>query len=158
MVPFDVQIARGDADPRFIEKLKPESTAILNWLLDGYRMWREMGLAAPEKVRQATDEYRVESDRVGNFIKSVCEITSKPEDEMPSGLLYRCFELWCERNALDVLNRTVFGRSLSERRGLKRKRSGTITYCGIQVIDLGLLSDAKDKARESRSSRGGGDE
>lgn len=158
MVKFDVQIPTASADRRFIDKLRPEASAILNWMLDGYRLWRDMGLAMPDKVRAATAEYRAESDRVGNFLTAVCEITGAATDALPSSDLYACYALWCEKNALDPINQTAFGRSMSERRGITKTRSGTVTYYGIQVKDLGLLSEAKDVVRKRSPARGVGDE
>src|SRR5690606_19427571 len=49
------------------ELIAEEGSGILNWMIDGYLMWRENGLMVPEKVRAATAEYKAESNHVLQF-------------------------------------------------------------------------------------------
>ena len=46
LVPFEVTIPKEARDPEFSKKLEAEGSGILNWMLDGYRLWRETGGAA----------------------------------------------------------------------------------------------------------------
>ena len=54
MVPFSVHIENPDKGLR--KRLVAEAPGILNWLLDGFRLWREKGLVAPEVVRDPLDK------------------------------------------------------------------------------------------------------
>ena len=49
-----------------------ELPGILNWALEGLRMWEEVGLSPPECVTSATGTYRAESDSVGQFVEVCC--------------------------------------------------------------------------------------
>lgn len=141
MVPWKIKIKRDQADKKFIEKLKPEGAAILNWLLDGYRIWREKGLVVPEAVRAATDEYRQESDRLGNFLDATCMITGSDKDVESSHDLFTAFAAWCRENALDPMSQTAFGRRMSERPMITKIRHGTIRYQGIKLVERHLIGE-----------------
>lgn len=139
LVPWEVQLPADEVDKHFLDKLKEEAPAILNWVLDGYRMWREFGLQVPDAVKVATEDYRADSDPIGNFIAGACEI--KEGVESTSSQLFTAYNAWCRRNALEPISQTAFGRRLSERKGVKKIRSGTIRYQGIAVVDRGLLGE-----------------
>jgi len=139
MVPFDQQIPTDDVDKNFLALLKEEGPAILNWVLDGYRLWRESGLAIPDKVRDATEAYRADSDPLGNFLDGACVISGVQTDVATSAELFTAYCSWCRKNALEPINSTRFGRRMGERRGVTKIRSGTIRYAGIQLIDRSLL-------------------
>jgi putative DNA primase/helicase len=59
-------------DATFMPTLKAEAPGILNWLLDGCRLWRKEGLKEPSCVQAATDEYRTASDVLTEFIDDRC--------------------------------------------------------------------------------------
>lgn len=45
---------------------EPENmSGILNWMLEGYRMYRSQGLTMPDSVKQATMDYQMFSDKIG---------------------------------------------------------------------------------------------
>src|SRR5262249_26030178 len=68
LVPFKVIIPEDEIDTDLLNKLKAEGPGILNWALDGFRMWRESGLSPPDAIRNATAQYRAESDDLGQFL------------------------------------------------------------------------------------------
>ena len=68
IIPFERHFEENQQD-KTLKRLffQPQNqSAILNWLLEGYRALEEGGLAMPESVRFATDRYRHESDKVGS--------------------------------------------------------------------------------------------
>lgn len=74
MIPFQLDITEENEDRELGKKLISESSGILNWMIEGYNKWAEIGLATPEKVRRATQLYREEEDDLGQFIKNECVI------------------------------------------------------------------------------------
>jgi putative DNA primase/helicase len=84
LVPFDVQIPREERDERFGEKLWAERAGIFAWLVEGLLSFLEIGLQPPQTVREATDEYREESDPLGTFLTSCCVVTGDPMDAILS--------------------------------------------------------------------------
>ena len=52
------------------EEFRGEISGVLNWALEGWRDFRENGLAVPEAVKNATLEYKSESDTLEAFINT----------------------------------------------------------------------------------------
>ena len=89
-----------------------ESSGILNWVLDGYRLWAETGLQIPDKVRAATNEYRQESNPVREFISIACEHNLNAT--IQANCLYEAFKLWSVDNMMEVKSIQWFGRRIKE--------------------------------------------
>ena len=90
-IPFHVDIPNPD------KKLKPyllssleERSGILNWALDGLRMWTAKGLVVPKAVRDATKYYRAEQDLIGQFLHEKCVI--HPDQAISKQDLYREYD------------------------------------------------------------------
>ncbi|MFT3671582.1 DNA primase family protein [Aestuariivirga sp.] len=62
IVPWQVMIPEEERDPGLPSKLRAEASGILNRLLDGLCDYLDNGLLPPERVKQATQEYRQQSD------------------------------------------------------------------------------------------------
>jgi putative DNA primase/helicase len=73
LVPFDVQIPKEERDPDLSERLKEEWPEILAWLIEGCLQWQRVGLAPPERVAQATQDYLETEDVFMSWFKERCE-------------------------------------------------------------------------------------
>ena len=51
-----------------MEEFKGEISGILNWALEGWSDYRKNGLQIPAAVKNATSEYKSESDTLAEFI------------------------------------------------------------------------------------------
>ena len=151
MVPFEVTIPKaerkGDDYPKQI--VAAEGPGILNWLLDGWRLWREQGLQPPEAVTAATAEYRSESDPLADFLAACVE--EKRNAYVTATMLYAAYQAWSRANGVEAINLTRFGRILRER-GFHKMKSGVMTY-----LDIDLTATGQEMLRGGRSDGGGGD-
>lgn len=77
MIPFLLNVTEEQEDRQLGEKLKAESSGIFNWMLDGYKAYKEQGLNVPLKIREHTQLYREEEDDIGKFIKEECILDKK---------------------------------------------------------------------------------
>ena len=71
VIPFSNEIPEQDRDPNLKKCLTDPSDAgpaILAWMVKGVVAWQEEGLQEPEVVRQATQEYRAETEVFSQFI------------------------------------------------------------------------------------------
>ena len=76
---------------------KPENlSGILNWCLEGFRLYQKEGLKMPESVASATQEYRDRSDRISMFTKQCLE--RKAGQELRSSAIYTRYKDWCSEN------------------------------------------------------------
>lgn len=137
LVPFEVIIPKEEVDLGLKKKLKREFSGILNWLIAGACDYLDQGgLNPPPEVQAATDEYREESDVVGQFVQEAIEVTRSGADVVEAGALYKAFELWCERSGRTVLGKTTFHRKmppLADRYGFEKGKSSVSVYIGIRI-------------------------
>ena len=116
------------------EDLLTEGPGILNWMLDGFRLWREDGLAVPASVVSATEGYFAEMDPIGQFVREACMVPADGlgvtlEDREKSAELYAAYKRWCDANNEEPKNNTAFGRRLNDL-GIKSSKIGGIGYRG----------------------------
>lgn len=116
LVPFTVTVPAEKRDGKLCDKLRSELPGILNWAMHGLNDWASNGrkLAVPECVKAAGDEYRSDSDWLGDFITDRLEklagfTVSKRE-------VYRAYEQWAKDEGLShPLPNKSFSRRLKER-------------------------------------------
>ncbi len=143
LVAFTQTLPREQYDLRLPEKMRAEGPGILNWMLDGFRMWRERGLSPPESVAAATREYRADSDPIGNFLGTA---TVRVEGAfLRAQDLFACYEGWCEAAGLKPVTSALFGQLLNGR-GIERENKELLTTavfsCGLTLISIGGCPDA----------------
>lgn len=133
MVPFSVQISDEDKDPYLKEKLLEERSGILNWLLDGYRMWRDQnGLNVPVSVSKATGEYQDEQNHITVFLRD--RVVSCKGNRVQASKLYNDYCEWCQNDGITAYNQTVFGRIVRER-GLEKIKQKLMFYIDVKLIE-----------------------
>jgi putative DNA primase/helicase len=69
---FQHQMAERDQDKKLPEKLAGEHSGILNWMLAGVGDWLTQGLAPPEIVAKAKEDYRKQSSPFGDWLNECC--------------------------------------------------------------------------------------
>ena len=128
LVPWNVVIPQNEVDPALKEKLWQERAGILNWALDGLRIYLERGLEIPDAVKAATDEYRSDSDPVGDFLAKCTE----PDEAgfIEAGKLHKAYVYWAEQNGMKPWSGTAFGRALGHK-GLAKEEGRIRKYTGI---------------------------
>jgi hypothetical protein len=64
-IPFLRYFADHERDKKLREKLQSEAPGILNWMVEGCLEWKRVGLAMPESIKNATEQYRDEQYVLG---------------------------------------------------------------------------------------------
>ncbi len=121
VISFNKHFGPEEQDRHLKDKLLEERSGILNWLLEGWRLYQKEGLLPPKSVVEATEEYAHDSDKLGRFVED-CLIPS--EGDLPASLVYEAYSDWCEAAGLRAEGRNNFYSDLKSR-GLFRA-SGTI--------------------------------
>lgn len=123
LIRFAVTIPPAEQDRELTEKLRGEAEGILRWLVEGLQQYLVGGIQEPDDVRLATDEYRIESDGVAQWLGECCE---EGEDcEYKCKQAYDSYRSFCDdRNEPAASNRT-FSRDMARRfRKSERRRDG----------------------------------
>ncbi|MDR1930408.1 MAG: DUF5906 domain-containing protein [Treponema sp.] len=125
LIPFTTRIEEEMQDKHLEEKLRAESSGILNWLLEGTARWRREGLKAPRAILNATDEYRGEMDVIGNFLKECC--IQNPGCSIRIRELFKAYQGWCDENNEHACSERFFSLRLKEM-GYERTRTAEARY------------------------------
>ena len=83
VVPFNRHFSEEEQDKTLKRRLRQTEnlSGILNWCLDGLRLLQETGLDAPRTVREATAQYRRDSDKIARFVDEMMEKTQTERSE-----------------------------------------------------------------------------
>ena len=126
MIQFLVEITEADRDATLQDKLGMELPGILNWALEGVRLWQADGLAMPEVVTKAVNEYRDEEDVLGEFLTVVTE--KCPEARTPRKRMYDAYKGWADENNLDyIMSNKAFTKGM-KKRGISEGRDASGWY------------------------------
>ena len=125
-VPFDHAIPKENQDPKIKATLRnPEiaGPAVLAWLVKGCLRWQKKGLAVPEIVERATEDYRADQDPLKDFFEDCCEFD--PTAFVPVSELRSAYDQLCKENG----TRYPLGpRQFNERLRAKGCEQGTKKY------------------------------
>ena len=107
VISFDRHFEPHEQDKTLKNRLqkKDELSGILNWCIEGLRLYRQEGLEPPSAVKTATEQYRSDSDKTGSFIS---ECLQKSDRNSKAKDIYDCYALWCESNGYGTENKANF--------------------------------------------------
>lgn len=125
IIPFERHFSEEEQDHTLkTEFQKPKNqSAILNWLVEGYRLLVLEGLNQPACVLSATDSYAYDSDKVAQFIEEM--LTPEPGAEERTSDVYDHYRKWCTRNGGYAESAKNFKQALSGVARIERKRPRT---------------------------------
>ena len=108
IIPFDKHFEESEQDKGLkAEFAKPEvQSAILNWMLEGYRLLQTDGFEVPKSVCNATQAYYHESDKIAQFAEDC--LVADPGAETKTAELYDAYRTWCAGNGCYVENNKNF--------------------------------------------------
>lgn len=122
VIPFERHFSEEEQDKDLKKKLaQPENlSGVLNWCLEGLRLFREKGLAPPASVIEATKQYQRDSDKISRFIDEMME----PDvyGEIRTEEAYNTYQEWCIRNGQRSESFPAFRQSIETHAEIKKKR------------------------------------
>lgn len=120
LIPFNQRFEGAQRDNQLPAKLKAEYPGILAWFIEGARQWAAEGLAIPEAVRSASEEYMSDQDDLALWVDACC--VRELGASIPSAAAYASFSGWKLRNGEHPPAQKVFSQRL-ERWGLPKKKT-----------------------------------
>lgn len=137
IVPFAVRIAEDKRINGLEKMLLKESSGILNWAVQGYRMLRLCGLQKPREVISAIEDYKEEMDNLSEFFEECCDVDGCRK--IKASDFNRLYEDWCSRSGVQFMGIKKFKAALIER-GYKLKKTGGSDHW----IGLGMKENDQD--------------
>jgi putative DNA primase/helicase len=135
VVHWPVKVPEAERRPfdEMIAYFKPEYPGILNWLIEGVRIYLREGLVIPEAVKAATQDYRDDMDRTSAFVAR-CVVRDDDAPPLQSKFLYAAYCRFTEDEGGKPMNVTAFGRAMAKK--FKKETSGNVFYHGIRLRDV----------------------
>lgn len=120
-------------DPSFREKVALEAPGILNWMLEGHRIYKRDGLKLPPRVKAATEAYRANMDLLAEWLDEKCEIGEEHKEE--SQRLWLSWQDYArDRGVLRYIGSAVsLGRRLDQRFPAAKAGGGVRVRLGIRL-------------------------
>jgi putative DNA primase/helicase len=141
LIPFTRFFKPEEQDHTLDRTLAAEAEGIAAWVVRGAMEWFRDGLQDPERIKDATKEYRKTSDALAGFFPGVLE-TCEDCGEMSAGAVYQAYRSWCEAEGLPSreqwTRRTFLG--AMEERGIQRRD----TAKGVALVGVRLVSTHED--------------
>jgi putative DNA primase/helicase len=108
IIPFNRHFTEAEQDKSLKQEFRKakNKSAILNWLIDGYRLILETGFDAPPSVAQAISEYRQEADVIGTFLSNCTEASAN--EKLQTSALYAAYSEWAKANGTRAQSSQVF--------------------------------------------------
>ena len=129
IVPWTVTIPAEQRDHLLVEKLKSEYQAILQWMIEGCLLWQQQGLAPPDVILHATDEYLQAEDPLVAWLDENCVLGR--EHSAPSKELYQNYVAWCEEAKEFPISHKRLVNNLNTRGCQAMKLGGVRSLVGI---------------------------
>lgn len=112
-IPFQVIIDPSNVDRHLSQKLRAEASGILNWMIAGWRMMLNQGFAIPTSITEATAEYKLLMDRLGEFITD--SLVVHEAARITNRTLFQSYEAWCKENNEPAWTQKHFSRQFEDR-------------------------------------------
>ena len=132
VIPFDVIIAPDKVDRDLGVKLMNELPQILNWAIEGFKMYQEEGLTLPQILVDEKNKYRGEMDYMANYISD--RIDKKIGYKTLASTAYKDYENWCHTSNAKPISFIAFGKEFGKHFEKKRESIGNLYIdCKIKV-------------------------
>ena len=139
VVSFNKHFGEHEQNKKLKDELRKEANGILNWMISGLYLYRKEGLEPPAAVRDSTDEYEIDSDKIGRFIS---ECLVKSDKNTPAKDVYEKYSKWCSDSGLGIDGRNNFYIELKTR-GLFGA-SGTVNGKTVRNVVRGYIFADED--------------
>lgn len=141
LIPFTRFFAPEERDHALDQKLTAEAEGIAAWAVRGAMEWYRSGsLQDPQRIVDATKDYRRTSDNLAGFYPGVLEPCE--DEELTAGQAYQAYTHWCEAEGLpsrERWTRRTFIDAMAER-SIPNKP----TVKGISLIGVRIAADHAD--------------
>lgn len=146
LVPFAQRFEGARRDNHLTAKLKTELPGILAWAIAGAVKWAAGGLAIPQHVADASQQYCAEQNDLELWLDECCE----REDKVDTGaaMLYESFRRWKESSGERAPSNKSFSQRLERIFNRTRTRTGS-QFKGLRLKAGGGLFGQQSNANEN---------
>lgn len=118
IIPFRASFSGKDRDLTLLDKLKAELPGILNWALEGFKMFNDGQMVVPMAVKELTAKYRDDLNITKKFVDQYLvedEIGRTDRGRIKLDDLYVMYQLFCKAEGLQrPLTKRMFKEDIGE--------------------------------------------
>jgi putative DNA primase/helicase len=108
LIPFEHYVETPDKT--LPQVFRTEASGILNWLVEGYAMYKAEGLDKPDCIAQATDAYIGEQDVFQLFVEEYYE--RDDNGKVYAKNVYEQYKAWCQYNGEKPVTQIALSKEL----------------------------------------------
>lgn len=152
VIPFERHFDATSRDTHLKDRFLTEDGmhTVLEWLIEGYLMYCERGLDAPESVRKATEAYaNVGGSSLRRFVDSRCVIGSGAKVE--NNALKAAYTAFCEEIGDEPLTAQKMRKEFELMSVYKKRSNGRDFWVGIGLDES--TAEALPRTEKARKSR-----
>ena len=132
LLPFSRTFTDDEKDPFLEDKLMDESDGILQWMLEGARMYLNDGaLKLSPRIKAEVARYRSDSDMLGEFLTDRTTLCATGKVSQVN--LYSVWRMWCEESGVRPGSKKTFTQRLAERGYPEGRSNGARFYVGLTL-------------------------
>ena len=137
IIPFERHFTAQEQDKTLKQffRRRENKSAILNFMIMGWRLIQEVGFEAPPLVDEAVAAYRQDADTMGVFLSEYT--IAEDNGRLSTSLLYSYYTSWAKDNGFHAMNSKNFVGELRKRHEIRRDG-----VTGRVVIGLALSFDS----------------
>lgn len=136
LIPFKRQFTGTERVPDLERRiLDQERDGVLKWMVDGCLEWQRVGLRIPDSIRQAVDEYRSDTDMLGQWLEECCR--RERSGEVATASLFSSYAAFLQQAGMRAPSKAVFGRQMATRGFTPHKRNGQRLLRGVALREWG---------------------
>lgn len=140
-IDMNVVIDENEEIGAFAEKvLIHEADGILNWLLEGVRRYREVGLREPECLKRRIELLRAENDNVAMFLADAIDeevVIVDHTSTIGTANLLKMYQNWCENNGTTALGMRRFKLRMEQAGYSYYRGKGSSQWKGLRIGNHG---------------------
>lgn len=148
---FDVTLPPEKIDLNFGEKLEKELSGILNWAIEGYRLYKAEGLDMPEEMQNAIKDYAEDMSPLDQWLTECVDYSKEGyKGRITSKVLYQSYYNWCKFNHEYALGQRRFTQEINLKEWFKdtKKVKGYTQYLKVTLNGVGCLFATGDMSDE----------
>lgn len=142
LIPFEVNIPKEKVDKNLKYRLRKEFPQILAWAVEGCIKWQREGIAEPQRVLDATKEYKQEMDLIASFVEQCIEIDYSVRTPFMASDLFSLYLNWARKNNEYEMSSNKFFREAAKSLPDKGRNNKGVFYTGLKLTEYAQsLSD-----------------
>ncbi len=119
--------------PRVVAEHMEEADGILNWLIEGAKIFLAEGLKDSAGVRTLTQDHREDSDPIGAFVRD-CVVPADGES-VQARFMFNAFERYCTANAIRPWTEKTFSMAMKQK-GFRREDKRIRVWLNVRLSNV----------------------